>query len=101
MNRILGYFLITIFSIFFGSQITEGFLLVPYWKTLPASEFYKYYSKFGLIIGRFYTILTVIATLIPIFISIYWIYKKSKALTIFTYLLIFHFFMYSSILPLF
>jgi len=81
MNRILGYFLITIFSIFFGSQITEGFLLVPYWKTLPASEFYKYYSQFGLIIGRFYTILTLIATLIPISISIYCIYKKSKALT--------------------
>lgn len=81
MNRILGYFLITIFSIFLGSQITEGFLLVPYWKALPADEFYTYYSQFGLTIGRFYTILTIIAALIPISISIYSFYKKPKALT--------------------
>jgi hypothetical protein len=81
MNRILGFFLITIFSIFFGSQITEGFLLVPYWKSLSTVEFYKYYSEFGLKIGRFYTILTIIAAVIPTSISIYCFYKKSRALT--------------------
>lgn len=80
MNRILGFFFITVFSIFFGSQITEGCLLVPYWKSLSTTEFYEYYSQFGLIIGRFYTILTVIAALIPICISIYCFYKKSQAL---------------------
>ncbi|MEE9364497.1 MAG: hypothetical protein V3U92_18000 [Cellulophaga sp.] len=81
MNRILGYFFIAVFSIFFGSQITEGCLLVPYWKTLSTAEFHEYYSQFGLIIGRFYTILTIIAALIPICISIYCFYKKSRALT--------------------
>ncbi len=81
MNRILGYFFIAFFSIFLGSQITEGYLLVPYWKTLSATEFYEYYSQFGLIIGRFYTMLTIIAALLPIYISIYCFYKKSSALT--------------------
>jgi hypothetical protein len=100
MNRILGYFLIAVFSIFFGSQVTEGFLLVPYWKTLSATEFYEYYSQFGLIIGRFYTTLTIIAALIPVSISIYCFYKKSKALTyslistVFTFLCIAVFYMY-------
>lgn len=81
MKRILGFFFTTVFSIFLGSQITEGCLLVPYWKTLSTTEFYAYYSQFGLIIGRFYTTLTVIAALIPIGISIYCFYIKSKALT--------------------
>ena len=81
MNRILAFFFITVFAIFFGSQITEGFLLVPYWKTLPATEFYEYYYQFGLIIGKFYTILTIIAAMIPFCISIYCFYKKSQALT--------------------
>lgn len=80
MNRIIGYFLISIFSIFLGSQITEGFLLITHWKTLSATEFYDYYSLFGLIIGQFYTILTIISALIPISISIYCYYSKSKAL---------------------
>ena len=81
MNRILGFFCIAVFSIFFGSQITEGCLLVPYWKTLPAAEFYEYYSRAGLTIGRYYTSLTVIAALIPIGISGYCFHKKSAALS--------------------
>lgn len=80
MNRILGYLLIAFFSIFIGSQITEGFLLVPYWKTLSHIQFYEYYSKFGSAINNFYTILTIIAALIPIFISVYSFSIKSKAL---------------------
>ena len=81
MNRILGFFFITLFSIFLGSQITEGCLLVPYWKTLATTEFHEYYSEFGLIIGKFFTTLTVIAALIPIGISFYCFLKKSEALT--------------------
>jgi glycopeptide antibiotics resistance protein len=100
MNRILEFFCITIFSIFLGSQITEGFLLVPYWKSLSTPEFYEYYSKFGLVIGKFYTILTVFAALIPICISIYCLYKKSQALrysliaSFFTFLFIALFYIY-------
>jgi len=81
MNRTVYFLSISIFSIFIGSQITEGFLLVPYWKSLPSEAFYEYYSTFGPIIGRFYTILTIAAALIPILLSAYFWFKKSKALT--------------------
>lgn len=80
MNRLIGFFLVAIFAIFLGSQITEGFLLLPYWKTLPADAFYGYYSKFGPVIGRFYTILTIVAAVIPLFLSIYCFFKKPQGL---------------------
>lgn len=80
MNRTVPFASVSVFSIFLGSQITEGCLLVPYWKTLPKTEFYDYYSKFGPSIGKFYTILTIIAMLIPLCISIYCFFKKAQAL---------------------
>ncbi|WP_424961779.1 hypothetical protein [Ekhidna sp.] len=80
MKRSLLYSSIAIFSIFIGSQITEGVLLVPYWKSLPSSDFYSYYNQFGPSIGRFYTILTIIAALIPVSVSIYCVRINSNAL---------------------
>ena len=71
MNRFLIFFSIVIFSIFLGSQITEGCLLVPYWQSLSSTDFYSYYNQFGSSIGQFYTILTIIAALIPISLTIY------------------------------
>ncbi|CAN0460053.1 unnamed protein product, partial [Ectocarpus fasciculatus] len=43
MKNQLDYYLIALFSIFLGSQITEAMLLVPYWQSLSSSEFYSYY----------------------------------------------------------
>ena len=71
MKPFLSYSSIVIFSIFIGSQITEGVLLVPYWQSLSSTDFYSYYHKFGPSIGQFYKILTIIAASIPIFLSIY------------------------------
>lgn len=71
MKQFLLYVLVVIFSIFIGSQITEAVLLVPYWQSLSATDFYAYYNEFGPSIGRFYTVLTIIAALIPIALSIY------------------------------
>ncbi len=71
MKQFLLYLSVSIFSIFVGSQITEGVLLVPYWQSLSSAEFYAYYNEFGPSIGRFYTILTIVAAIIPIVISIY------------------------------
>jgi len=61
------YFSVTVFSIFIGSQITEGVLLVPYWQSLTPDNFYAYYQEFGPSIGRFYTVLTIMAALIRVF----------------------------------
>jgi len=100
MNRILLLSLISFFGIFVGSQITEGFLLAPYWKTLPKAEFYEYYAKFGPAINNYYRMLTISAVLIPISISIYCFFKKTSALkyslvsTFFSLLILSLFFIY-------
>jgi hypothetical protein len=31
-------------GIFFGAMLTEGLVLVPYWRSLPAEAFYSWYS---------------------------------------------------------
>jgi hypothetical protein len=80
MKQFLLFFSVIIFSIFVGSQITEGILLIPYWQSLYSNDFYTYYNKYGPDIGQFYTVLTIVAALIPIFISIYCKLIKSKAL---------------------
>jgi len=82
MKQFLLYFSIATFSIFIGSQITEGILLVPYWKSLSPSNFYSYYKQFGPLIGQFYTILTIVAALIPFLISIYCKRINSSALSL-------------------
>lgn len=80
MNRVLSLLLVSIFGIFVGSQLTEGILFVPYWKSLSTADFYQYYATFGPGIIRFYSILTTIAVLIPISTSVYCFFKKSQAL---------------------
>ncbi|MFK8056821.1 MAG: hypothetical protein AB8F78_11930 [Saprospiraceae bacterium] len=66
MKQFQSYISVAIFSIFVGAQITEGVLLIPYWQSLSAEAFYAYYSEFGPAIGRFFTVLTIVAALIPI-----------------------------------
>lgn len=80
MNQLLKFSLVVIFSIFIGSQITEGLLFVPYWQSLTPSEFHDYYKEFGPSIGKFYTILTIIAAVIPILLTVYCKLIKSKAI---------------------
>ena len=80
MNRILQFLLIAVFSVFLGSQITEGFLLIQYWKSLSSSSFYEYYATFGPTINTFYSILTIITVLIPVILSVYSYIKKLQSL---------------------
>lgn len=80
MKPTLNYFLIALFSIFLGSQITEAVILVPYWQSLSAPDFYGYYEDFGPSISRFYTILTIIAAVIPITLTAYYFRSKSSSL---------------------
>ena len=80
MKHFLFYSSIAIFSIFVGSQITEGVLLVPYWQSLSASDFYSFYQQFGPLINQFYTVLTIAAVLIPVVVSVYFKWINSNAL---------------------
>jgi len=81
MSHTLPFFLLAIFALFLGSQLTEAALLVPYWKTLSGADFYNYYTAFGPFIGRYYTILTITAALIPVGVSMYCAFHRSRALT--------------------
>lgn len=74
----IRFALVAVFSIFIGSQITEGALFVPYWQSLSAEAFYTYYKEFGPGIGSFYTVLTVVAAFIPIALSVY-LFKVGSA----------------------
>ena len=80
MNQILTYTSTTVFSIFIGSQITEGCLLLPHWRSMTAGEFHVYYSTFGISINRFYTCLTILAVLIPFGLSFYCYFRRKHAL---------------------
>ena len=82
MKQFLFFLSVSIFSIFIGSQITEGALLVPYWQSLSSADFYSYYNDFGPQIGQFYTVLTILAAIIPIAISIYCKSINSKVLNL-------------------
>ena len=55
-----------ILGVFVGAQICEGALMVPQWKSLPPSEFYKLHKGFGPKIYQFFAPLTIAATVIPI-----------------------------------
>lgn len=80
MKQFLLFFLVTIFAIFIGSQITEGVLLLPYWQSLSASDFYTYYSKFGSVISQYFTVLTIVSAIIPVIVSVYCMTVNYKAL---------------------
>lgn len=71
MKQIWLLLSVAVFSVFIGSQITEGALLVPYWQSLSASDFYSYYNEFGPSIAKFYSLLTITSALIPIVLAIY------------------------------
>ena len=55
-----------ILGIFLGSQLTEAILLVPFWKTMTAPDFFTHHKTFGPKIHRFYAPLTIAATLLPL-----------------------------------
>lgn len=79
MRHFLSFLAVAVFAIFVGSQITEGVLLVPYWQSLDADSFSVYYRQFGPSIAQFYTVLTIVAALIPVAVAIDCRRKHAKA----------------------
>ena len=79
MNRVLSFTLVALYALFLGSQITEGCLLVPYWQSLSTNEFYSFYEDLGPAINQFYTVLTIMAVLITLGVSVYCLFRNRKA----------------------
>jgi hypothetical protein len=63
-----------ILGIFLGAQIAEGALFVPYWKRLPAEEFFELHQTYGKKIHQFFAPLTILATLLPVSTVVYGVF---------------------------
>ena len=55
-----------ILGLFLGAQLTEAILLVPFWKTMQAGDFFHHHKTFGRKIHQFFAPLTIAATLLPL-----------------------------------
>jgi hypothetical protein len=53
-------------GIFAGAMVTESYILVPYWRSLPASEFFTWYAANDRRLFGFFAPVTVVATLLAI-----------------------------------
>ena len=76
-----------ILGLFVGSLLTEGMVLVPYWRSLKPETFLALHGTLGPRLFRYFAPLTVAATLIPAATFVYcglvgaegWIYSASVA----------------------
>ena len=56
---------VAVLGVFAGSMLTEAFLLVPFFQSLNAKDFYILHHDFGPRLYRYYAPITVTATLVP------------------------------------
>lgn len=65
-------------GIFFGTQLTEAILFVPYWKNLSADDFFTLHKIYGKKLHLFYAPLTIIAAILPVVTLIYSLISNAK-----------------------
>ena len=53
-------------GVFVGSMLTEGFVLVPYWRSLPASDFFTWYAANDSRLLGFFGPITAMAALVTV-----------------------------------
>lgn len=66
-----------VLGIFAGTQLAEGALFVPYWKSLEPSQFFHLHKTYGKKIYQFFAPLTIIATILPIVTAVIAFIQKS------------------------
>jgi hypothetical protein len=71
IGEILYFLSAGVLGVFLGAQICEGALLVPYWKSMDAKDFFEMHKTYGKKIHQFFAPLTIVATIIPIATAIY------------------------------
>jgi hypothetical protein len=100
VQKILLSLSICILGTFFGTQLAEAALIVPYWKNLSADDFFIFYQTYGGKLHQFYSPLTIVATILPITTLGFSLVKKLKTdrylwlMTAFSVLFFSTFFMY-------
>jgi hypothetical protein len=93
-----------ILGLFVGSLLTEGGILVPYWRSLKPESFLSLYGTLGPHLERYFAPLTVAATLIPTITFVFcywvgaegWIYSASVAVIMLAILGIFYYYFKSA-----
>jgi Domain of unknown function (DUF1772) len=53
-------------GLFSGSLMLEGFVLVPFWRTLTPNEFFALHHQFGPRLFRYFAPLTTVAVALPL-----------------------------------
>jgi hypothetical protein len=93
-----------ILGLFVGSLLTEGMILVPYWRSLKPETFLALHGTLGPRLFSYFAPMTVAATLIPAATFIYcclvgadgWIYSASVAVIMLAILGIFFYYFKSA-----
>lgn len=65
-------------GMFFGTQLAEAALIVPYWKALSSDGFFDFYITYGDGLHQFYAPLTLAATIFPTLTIAHSLLTKSK-----------------------
>lgn len=87
-------------GVFLGTQLSEAALIVPYWKSLTANDFFEFYRVNGQKLHQFYAPLTIASTILPILTLAFSMFGKSKIdlrlwlMTVFSILFFSSFFVY-------
>ena len=69
-----------ILGVFVGTQIAEGALFVPYWKSMEPEAFFELHKTFGPKIYRFFAPITIAATVVPLTAGSYALFFNTNGL---------------------
>ncbi len=55
-----------VLGLLIGALLAEGAMFIPYWRTLPAAQFFSLHKEYGPRLYRFYAPLTIAATFLTV-----------------------------------
>jgi anthrone oxygenase-like protein len=62
----LNVLAVVVVGLYAGSLLTEAMLLVPYWRSMEAEDFFRLHGEFGPRLFRFFAPLTIAAVVLPL-----------------------------------
>lgn len=66
-------------GVFFGTQLAEAALIVPYWKELSPDDFFTLHKAYGKKLYQFYSPITIAAFVLPVSTLVFSFITKQKA----------------------
>jgi hypothetical protein len=64
--RVLETLTVAAVGIYAGAMLTEGFVLVPYWRALPPEQFFAWYDQYDSRLFAFFGTLTLLMAMLSI-----------------------------------